>query len=81
MNIIELYINNLRREDITNFALKNGINLSAEELEFTYDFIKNNYKDVLKNKESFDFSKYKEKFSSENFSKIELLIKKYISYL
>lgn len=81
MNIIELYINNLRREDITIFALKNGISLSAEELEFTYDFIKNNYKDVLKNKESFDFSKYKEKFSSENFSKIELLIKKYISYL
>ena len=32
-----------------NFALKKGANLSNEELDFTYLFIKKNWKDVLKN--------------------------------
>lgn len=80
-NIIDLYINNLKKEDITNFASKNDINLSSSELDFTYDFIKNNYKDAIRNKDTFNLNKYKEKFSEENYLKIEKLIKKYISYL
>lgn len=81
MNIIDLYIKNLRKEDIKYFANKNDINLSNEELDFTYIFIKENYKEAIDNKDSFDLSKYKNKFSEENFIKIEKLIQKYISYL
>lgn len=81
MNIVDLYVRNLRGEDVVNFANRNGINLSKEEADFTYNFIKSNYKEVLKNKNSFDLNEYKEKFSEENFKKIENLIKKYISYL
>lgn len=81
MNIIDLYISNLRKEDIILFAEKNNIYLDEHELLFTYNFIKNNYKEVLKNKDNFDFSKYKKEFSEENYFKIEKLIKKYISYL
>lgn len=81
MNIIDLYISNLRKEDIVNFGIKKNIRLSNEELDFTYDFIKNNYKEVLKNKDSFNLLKYKEKFSEENFNKINDLIKEYINYL
>lgn len=81
MNIIDLYVSNLKKEDIDIFAKKNDIFLSNEELDFTYQFIKNNYKEAIKNKDTFNLSAYKDRFSSENFEKIEKLINKYISYL
>lgn len=81
MNIIDLYVNNLRKEDISLFAQKNDINLNDNELDFTYNFIKNNYKEAIKNKDTFNLSAYKDKFSEENFVKIEKLLTKYINYL
>ena len=59
---------------------------NIQELRFREGYnligiIKNNYKEVLRNKDSFDFSKYKKEFSEENYLKIEGLIRKYISYL
>ena len=81
MNIIDLYVRNLRKEDITLFAKKNDINLSDSELDFTYDYIKNNYQEAIKNKDTFNLSAYQDKFSPDNFKKIEQLLTKYISYL
>jgi len=81
MNIIDLYVSNLRKDDIMIFAKKNDINLSDSELDFIYNFIKNNYKEAIRNKDNFNLDEYKEKFSEENFYKIEKLLKKYISYL
>ena len=40
MNIVDIYMNNLRKDDVLNFATKKDIRLSNEELDFTYDFIK-----------------------------------------
>lgn len=80
-NIIENYIKNLTKEDVNNFALNNNINLSASELDFIYNFVKNNYQDILAKPNNFNFSKYQDKFSSDNYFKIEALIKKYSSYL
>lgn len=81
MNIIDLYVNSLKKDDIVNFAKKNDIILSDNELDFTYNFIKNNYKEAIKNKDTFNLSAYKDRFSSENYEKIEKLLQKYISYL
>ena len=81
MNIIDLYVSNLRKEDIIGFAQKNNITLSDSELDFTYNFIKNNYKEAIQNKDTFNLSAYKDRFSSENYPKIEKLLQKYISYL
>lgn len=81
MDIIDLYVRNMSVSNVRDFAYKNDIALSDEETDFVYNFIKNNYREVIKNRDSFDFSAYKEKFSEENFQKIEKLIKKYISYL
>lgn len=39
-NLISRYMARLTKEDINNFALKKNANLSPEELDFTYDFIK-----------------------------------------
>lgn len=80
-NIIESYIKKLTKEDVNNFAIKNDIVLTSDELDFTYNFVKNNYQEILVKPNNFDFSKYQEKFSNDSYLKIEALIKKYSSYL
>ena len=63
--------------DIKTFSLSNNIYLSDSELLFIYEFIKNNYNSLIDNPNSFDISSYKNKFSEENFNKIQNLIIKY----
>jgi len=77
LNLIEPYINNISKEDINNFALKNNINLNNNELEFIYNFIKTRYKDVLNNPSNFNLVKYKQNFSNENFIKINAIVNRY----
>ena len=81
MNIVDIYMNNLRKEDIINFALKKDIRLSNEELDFTYDFIKTHYKEIMKDKHKYNFKDYENRFSKENAEKINKLISEYINYL
>lgn len=75
--LIERYINNMTINDLNNLAISKGIGLSNEELDFSYNFIKQNWKTVLSNYNLFDFDKYKDKYSAENFAKIKQLIKQY----
>ena len=77
LNLIEPYINNITKNDINSFALKNNINLSNNELEFIYNFIKTRYKEVLNNPNNFSLTKYKNNYSNENFVKINGLIIRY----
>lgn len=77
-NIISNFVNKLSIADVNNFALKNNINLNSNELDFTYNFIKNNYKNILDNPNNFDLTQYKTKFSDENFVKIEKLFNEYL---
>ncbi len=46
MNILLIseYIRRLNPEDINNFALKQGVTLTEEELQVIYYHVKNNYK-------------------------------------
>ena len=81
MNIVDIYMNNLRKEDIINFALKKDIILYKEELDFTYDFIKTHYKEIMKDKYKYNFKDYENRFSKENAEKINKLISEYINYL
>jgi hypothetical protein len=74
VNLIAMYINNMSVEDFNRMALEQGINLSNDELEFSYNFIKDNWLDVFNDYDSFDFSKYKKKYSDENYEKIRALI-------
>lgn len=80
-NLITSFVQKLTPEDVKKFALKNKINLSPSELEFTYSFIKNNYSEILKDPDHFDFNQYQKHYTRENFAKIEALIKVYINYL
>lgn len=76
-NIVSKYVSTLTKEDIFKFAINNNLKATDKEIDFIYNFIKNNYKEVLKNPNKFDISLYKENFSNENYIFIEKLINKY----
>lgn len=80
-NIIGAYINKLTKDDINKFAISKGATLSNEELEFTYSFIKKNWKDVLKNPSIFDIERYSKYYSKDNFIKIKQAFNEYKGYL
>lgn len=75
--LIERYIERLTLQDLNHLAMQQNIYLSADELEFSYDFIKKNWKTILSNHGIIDIDKYKNHFSEENFLKIKKLIKDY----
>lgn len=83
--LIKRYIDNMDINDLNNLAINKGIALSPEELDFSYNFIKTNWQNILSNHGIFDIDKYKEYYSEENFVKIKQLIKesriKYAKYL
>ena len=76
-NIIERYMNMLKKEDVNNFAIKKNVFLSESELDFTYEFLKKNWQDILKNPNVFDINRYKNQFSEENFYKAKKIFDEY----
>ena len=63
--------------DVNNFAISKGVNLNNEELQFTYEFIKKNYKTILGNPSLLNLDLYKNKFSPENFEKVKKTLNEY----
>ncbi len=77
-NIIVRYILKMTKEDINNFAICKNINLSEEELNFTYNFIKKNYEQILNNPKLFKIERYKDHYSEENYQKINKVYQEYL---
>lgn len=69
-NLVESTINKLSLNDIFNFASKSNINLSNEEAQFILNFLKANWYSLLKKQDISVLDKYKDNFSSDNFTKI-----------
>ena len=76
-NLIERYMAIITKDDVANFATKKGINLSDAEVNFTYNFLKKNWRDYLKNPNVFDINRYKDNFSPENFIKMKKVFEEY----
>ena len=55
-SIIEKYMARLTVQDVNNFALSKNCELSPEELNFTFLFIKKNWQEILKNPSLFDIN-------------------------
>lgn len=72
-NLVKRYVSNLTKEQVNDFALKNDIVLSQEELEFVYAFVKKNWEMIFRNPNLLKLERYKDKFSEENFIKIQKL--------
>ena len=78
MNIlIERFISNLTKEKVLEFANSKDVHLNDDELDFTYTFIKKNYKTILTNPSLLNMDLYKNKYSEENFTKINRIINEY----
>lgn len=75
--LIERFINNMTIQDVNNFALSKGANLSESELNFTYNFIKTNYKTILGNPKLLDLDRYKNNYTKENFEIISKVFQEY----
>ena len=71
----------LTQKDIFDFATKYNIYLNKSELNFVYNFVKNNNQEILNNPKSFNLSLYKKEFSEENYTKLINLYNKYSNYL
>ena len=76
-NIIKKYMDNLKLEEVSNFAKSKNIFLSSEELDFVYDFVKKNWEQVLNNPNLLNLDRYKDHFSPDNFLKIKKLFNEY----
>lgn len=76
-NLIEKYIKNMTISDVKNFTLKKGANLSENELNFTFNFIKSNYQNILKNPSLLDLERYKNKYTKENYEKLVKVFNEY----
>lgn len=78
-SIIERFISRMTKEDINNFAISKDINLSESELDFTYNFVKKNYKEMLDNPQLFDINRYQNNYTKENFNKIVKVYNEYFN--
>lgn len=84
-NMIGRFMMNLKMEDVNNFALSKGINLTDSELSFTYNFVKKNWESMLSNPRLFDIDRYKGNYNHDTFIKIKKVFneyfQKYANYL
>ena len=67
----------LTKEEVQSFAMKNNIILTEEELSFTYTFVKKNWEMIIRNPNLLQFDRFKDKFSTENFAKIQKIYQAY----
>ncbi len=75
--ILSRYIKKMTIEDVNNFAISKNISLTGEELEFVYVFIKKNWETILSNPKMLKLDRYKDKFTEDNFIKINKLFMEY----
>ena len=78
-NIVEKYMQRITKDDVNKFAIKKNVYLSNSELDFTYDFIKKNYANILKNHSLFKIDRYENRYSKENFPKVKKVFTEYFS--
>ena len=76
INLIKIYIDKIKKEDMNIFLKNNGINLSEKELEYAYYIIKNKYELILNDNKSI-FDDIKENISEDNYIKLMELYNNY----
>ena len=78
--IIYKYIDRIRKIDIMNYGIKEGIELNDEEINLIYFYIKNRYMDFFNNPDDI-FSEIEGNVRDNVYSKIIELYNKYKRYI
>ena len=75
-NLIKIYINKLKKENIEEFTKNNNIFLNQNEIDILYNLAKTKYQDILNGDETeiYNLKKY---ISEENYNKLYELYLKY----
>lgn len=83
MNIflISEYVKRLTKDDVNNFALKQGVSLTDEELDIIYNYVKKDYKTVIYGNPRVILDELKTKVKPFTYSKIENLYQQFKRYL
>ena len=68
-NIIKKYINYLKKDDIINFAKKEGVTLNNTELDIIYNTIKTRWEDIYNNGINV-INEYKDKLNKVTYDKL-----------
>ena len=71
------FVNKLDKDDIIKLAQDYDIYFSNEEVNFVYDYLKNNINDLVNNPNPDIFDNYKDKFSEINYLKIKSIINQF----
>lgn len=79
MNIylISEYINRMKKEDISKFALKQGIILDDNELDIIYNYVKKDYKTFIYGNPRVILDEVKKKVRPLTYNKIENLYQQF----
>ena len=77
INLVEKFMDRLTIDEVNNFAIKKGVHLTESELEFTYNFVKKNWKNVLANPTLLNLDRYSNIYSSSNLQKIKVIFNEY----
>ena len=77
LNLIKLYINKIKKEDINTFLKDNNINLTDDELNYLYS-IKNKYELII-NEDQILLNEISNNISKDNYNKLLELFYKYKS--
>ena len=76
-NLVERFMNTLSKEQVNNFALSKNVHFNEDELDFTYNFVKKNWRSILSNPTLLNLERYQDKYTTENFSKIKQVFIEY----
>lgn len=80
-NLIKKYVENLKKQDIYDFAFKENIKITNSEVNIIYDSIKNNL-DILLSKDALNYIKrFKSLLSDEVYNKILEKYEKYKDFI
>lgn len=79
MNIylLEQYVKRLKKEDIYNFALKEGVTLEEYELDIIFNHVKKDYKTVIYGNSRSVLEEIKTEVKPLTYSKIENLYERF----
>ena len=75
-SIIINYIENIKKKDIFNYGIKQGIKLDNNEINIIYDYINNRYDDIINNTDSVLLD-VKDKLNINTYNKLLELYDKY----
>jgi len=76
INIIESYINQIEKNDLERFLVKQNIIINEKEKEYLFYILKNKYKDVL-NEDILIIYDIKKNINNEAYNKLLELFNKY----